>query len=78
MAGKSAGATVIELGITVGGAESSIATPGWCLRCGAVKTRRGPGRNTRKSSARNIASWSSFAERSLRSRWKTATACTSG
>ena len=33
MAGKSAGATVIELGITLGGAESSIATPGWCLRC---------------------------------------------
>jgi hypothetical protein len=33
MAGKSAGATVIELAITLGGAESSIATPGWCLRC---------------------------------------------
>ena len=33
MAGKSAGATVIELGITLCGAESSIATPGWCLRC---------------------------------------------
>ncbi len=33
MAGKSAGATVIELGIILGGAESSIATPGWCLRC---------------------------------------------
>ena len=33
MAGKSAGATVIELGIRLGGAESSIATPGWCLRC---------------------------------------------
>lgn len=33
MAGKSAGATVIELGITLGGAESSTATPGWCLRC---------------------------------------------
>ena len=33
MAGKSAGATVIELGIALGGAESSIATPGWCLRC---------------------------------------------
>jgi len=33
MAGKSAGATVIELGITFGGAESSIATSGWCLRC---------------------------------------------
>src|SRR5216684_3691734 len=33
MAGKSAGATVIELGIMFGGAESSIATPGWCLRC---------------------------------------------
>ena len=33
IAGKSAGATVIELGITFGGAESSIATPGWCLRC---------------------------------------------
>jgi len=28
MAGKSAGATVIELGITFG-----LATPGWCLRC---------------------------------------------
>src|SRR5260370_41387944 len=28
MAGKSAGATVIELGITLG-----LATPGWCLRC---------------------------------------------
>jgi hypothetical protein len=27
-AGKSAGATVIELGITLG-----FATPGWCLRC---------------------------------------------
>jgi len=27
-AGKSAGATVIELGITLG-----LATPGWCLRC---------------------------------------------
>jgi hypothetical protein len=33
MAGKSAGATVIELGMTLGGAESSIATLGWCLRC---------------------------------------------
>jgi len=33
MAGKSAAATVIELGITLCGAESSIATPGWCLRC---------------------------------------------
>ena len=33
MAGKSAGATVIGLGITLCGAESSIATPGWCLRC---------------------------------------------
>jgi hypothetical protein len=33
MAGKSAGATVIELGIMLGGAESSIATQGWCLRC---------------------------------------------
>ena len=28
MAGKSAGATVIELGITLG-----LAIPGWCLRC---------------------------------------------
>ena len=28
VAGKSAGATVIELGITLG-----LATPGWCLRC---------------------------------------------
>jgi hypothetical protein len=28
IAGKSAGATVIELGITLG-----LATPGWCLRC---------------------------------------------
>jgi hypothetical protein len=33
MAGKSAGATVMELGIRLGGAESRIATPGWCLRC---------------------------------------------
>ena len=33
VAGKSAGVTVIELGITLGGAESSIATPEWCLRC---------------------------------------------
>ena len=33
MAGKSAGAIVIELGITLAGAESRIATPGWCLRC---------------------------------------------
>ena len=33
MAAKSAGATVIDLGITLGGAGSSIATPGWCLRC---------------------------------------------
>ena len=33
VAGKSAGATVIELGITLCGAESSIPTPGWCLRC---------------------------------------------
>jgi hypothetical protein len=32
-AGKSAGATLIELGITLAGAESRIATPGWCLRC---------------------------------------------
>ena len=78
MAGKSAGATVIELGITLGGAESSIATPGWCLRCRVSQDRRGPRRNTRKSSARNIASRSSFAQRSLRSRWKTASACTSG
>jgi hypothetical protein len=33
MAGKSAGATVIELAMTLAGAESRIATPGWCLRC---------------------------------------------
>jgi len=33
MAGKSAGAMVIELGITLAGAEPCIATPGWCLRC---------------------------------------------
>ena len=33
MAGKSAGATVIELAITLGGAESSVASPGRCLRC---------------------------------------------
>jgi hypothetical protein len=33
MAGKSTGATVIELGITLAGAESRIATPGCCLRC---------------------------------------------
>ena len=33
IAGKSAGATVIELGITLAGAESRIATLGWCLRC---------------------------------------------
>jgi len=32
MAGKSAGAMVIELGITLAGAESRIATPRWCLR----------------------------------------------
>jgi hypothetical protein len=31
--GKSAGAMVIELGITLAGAESRLATPGWCLRC---------------------------------------------
>ena len=33
MTGKSAGAMVIELGITLAGAESRIATPGWCFRC---------------------------------------------
>lgn len=33
MAGKSAGAMLIALGITLAGAESRIATPGWCLRC---------------------------------------------
>jgi hypothetical protein len=33
MAGKSAGATVIELAMTLAGAESSVATPGWCFRC---------------------------------------------
>ena len=33
IAGKSAGAMVIELGITLAGAESRIATPGLCLRC---------------------------------------------
>ena len=33
MAGKSAGAMVIELGTTFPGAESRIATPRWCLRC---------------------------------------------
>src|SRR5580700_8901850 len=33
MAGKSAGAMAIELGITLAGAESRIATQGWCLRC---------------------------------------------
>src|ERR1700724_1083144 len=33
MAGKSAGAMGIELGITLTGAESRIATPGRCLRC---------------------------------------------
>jgi hypothetical protein len=32
-AGKSAGAMVIELGITLAGAESRIATSGWCHRC---------------------------------------------
>src|SRR4029077_4623588 len=32
-AGKSAGAMVIELGMTLAGAESLIATQGWCLRC---------------------------------------------
>ena len=45
---------------------------------GAVDTRTGPRRNTRMSSARNIASRSSFAQRSLRSRWKIAFACTGG
>jgi hypothetical protein len=33
IAGKSAGATVIELAITLAGAQSRVATPGWCLRC---------------------------------------------
>ena len=33
MAGKSAGATVIQFAIALGGAESSTATSGWCLRC---------------------------------------------
>jgi hypothetical protein len=33
MAGKSAGATVIELGMTLAGAESRVAPPGWCLCC---------------------------------------------
>jgi hypothetical protein len=33
MVGKSAGAMVIVLGITLAGAESRIATPGGCLRC---------------------------------------------
>jgi hypothetical protein len=45
MAGKSAGATVIELGITLGGAESSIATPGCCLRC---RGSQDPQRSTSK------------------------------
>jgi hypothetical protein len=33
MAGKSPGATVIELGRTLAGAEFRMATPGVCLRC---------------------------------------------
>ena len=43
MAGKSAGAMVIELGITLAGAESRIATPGWCLRC---RVSQAPQRST--------------------------------
>ena len=43
MAGKSAGATVIELGITLAGVESRIATPGWCLRC---RSSQDPQRST--------------------------------
>jgi hypothetical protein len=41
VAGKSAGATVVELGITLGAAESSVATRGWCLRCrGSLEPQR--------------------------------------
>ena len=78
MAGKSAGATVIELGIMLGGAESSIATPGWCLRCrGSQDTQRSTSQYPKVFCSEH-ASRSSFGQRSLRSRWKTASACTSG
>jgi len=33
VAGKSAGARVIELAVVLASTESSIATPGWCFRC---------------------------------------------
>ena len=45
MAGKSAGATVIQFAIALGGAESSTATSGWCLRC---RVSQDPQRSTSK------------------------------
>jgi hypothetical protein len=41
--GKSAGATLIELGITLAGAESATEMPGWCFRC---RGRQDPRRST--------------------------------
>ena len=35
IAGKSAGARLIELAVMLASAESSIATPAWCFRCRA-------------------------------------------
>ena len=73
MAGKSAGATVVELGITLG-----LATPGCCLRC---RGSQDPQRST--SQYPNVfcsehCEQEFIAQRSLRSDWKTASACTSG
>src|SRR5712692_4545305 len=73
VARKSAGATVIELGITLG-----LATPGWCLRC---RGRQDPQRSTSQypnGFCSEHCEQELFAQRSLRSRWKTASACTSG
>ena len=73
MAGKSAGATVIELGITLG-----LATPGCCLRCRVSQ-------DSQRSTSQYLNVFCSehceqefIRTRSLRSHWKTASACTSG
>jgi hypothetical protein len=41
--GKSAGTTLIELGITLARAEPATAMPGWCFRC---RGRQDPRRST--------------------------------
>ncbi len=78
MLGSCAGATLIELGIAVAGAQASSAVPGLCPRCKS-------GRYAETSTARY---WNIFCSKQCeqefisaalpRSRWKTAFAYTKG